>query len=247
MKKIILSIVSICLFSVTTMAQSTTERVFDKYRFSIFAGPSFNSLKPANASADSYNLTKKKGNVGFSFGLNAEWNLNDRYTAYTGLGITTRGGSINAAKSSIDSANNIYLNSANVTYKLKYLTIPLGLKLKAAQIDKMKIFAQTGLDLGILISQKGDFNGNLYDGTPAIVVSNAKLNDVAKSVPVNLGWCIGLGGEYAFSREHSAYATLLYRNGITDVTTPNSNKAGYKFSDGNIRSNSFVICIGYYF
>jgi hypothetical protein len=49
------------------------------------------------------------------------------------------------------------------------------------------------------------------------------------------------------NKSNSFYALLLYRNGITDATTPQTNSDGFKFSDGNIRSNTFSLRVGYYF
>jgi hypothetical protein len=78
-------------------------------------------------------------------------------------------------------------------------------------------------------------------------ISNSKLKGFANSVPLNLGWSIGVGGEYELNKSNSFYALLLYRNGITDATTPQTNSDGFKFSDGNIRSNTFSLRVGYYF
>jgi opacity protein-like surface antigen len=248
MKKIILT-----LFAISSICQHgfgkkvNTDDIFDKYRFSIFAGYGINTLKPVNSTASNYAVTNQKSKGNFNFGISADWVLNDRYTAFSGIGIDWRGGTISAVHDTMNALAANYLRSTNVNYQLQYLTIPVGLKLKAAEFDKVKLFAQTGLDLAILLSQKGDYTGVLASGLPSTPIANSKLKGSASALPVNFGWSLGVGAEYKLNKNNSFYATILYRNGITDATTPQFNDNGKKFADGNIRSNTFGLRIGYYF
>lgn len=249
MKKLNLLALSIlCMFSTQLHAQeSDTAQLIKNVRISLFVGPTFNSLKSTAASSDNYQITKGDNNVGFSFGLNADYNINSNYAIYTGLGLDWRGGGIKVVHDSTKQLESGYLKDADVKYKkMQYLTIPLGLKLKAVESGKMKVYVQTGLDLGILLSQKGDYIFKLADNTIESK-TNEKLRNKATVFPINIGWCIGLGTEYKLNPEHSIFAAMLYRNGFIDATTPNSNDESYKFSDGNIRSNALVIRVGYFF
>lgn len=254
MKKITLLITAALLScSHLLLAQdSKAERVFKTYKFSLYTGPSFNSLRPvantATAEKEKYNIAKVKGSVGFSLGLQAEYNINDRYGVFSGVSLDWRGGQISATNVQNDTmgVSIDYTRQSIVKYKLQYLTIPLGLKMKAAQFDKIKVFAQTGIDLGLLLSQKGDYVIRKSD-KKIEAEEKVKLGSVAKCIPVNLGWMLGVGGEYELTDKNSVYLTLLYRNGFVDVTTPQSNSNGYKFADGNIRFNSFAIRLGYIF
>ena len=248
-KLLLLSLLLTTIFSSTMNAQeeSKTDKIFRTFRFGLFVGPTFNTLKPTAASSDDYTITKGKTNVGFSFGINADYNMNERYTIYTGVGMDWRGGQIMAVHDTTKSLSSGYLKNADVMYKkMQYLTIPLGLKLKAVEFDQVKIFAQTGFDLAILLSQKGDYTYRLANDS-ILSKSNEKLGGIATVVPINFGWSIGVGAEYILNDKNSFYATLLYRNGFVDATTPKTNDAGLKFSDGNIRSNTFAIRVGYYF
>jgi hypothetical protein len=246
MKGKILSLLAVTFFSASSFAHDANSNdILDQYRFSLFAGIGFNGLKPINTTSGDYSVSKTKGKTGFIFGISADRNLNERYTAFTGLGIDWRGGSINSSTESLPQDK--YLKSALVDYKYQYLTIPIGLKMKATEIDNIKVYVQTGFDIGLLLSQKGNYYGVLASGAKAPAISNSKLKGFANSVPLNLGWSIGVGGEYELNKSNSFYALLLYRNGITDATTPQTNSDGFKFSDGNIRSNTFSLRVGYYF
>ncbi len=118
--------------------------------------------------------------------------------------------------------------------------------MQAAAFDKIKVFANVGGEVAFLLANKGNYstvlaNDSIASGT------NIKLNGVSKAVPFNAGWHVGVSGEYELQNGSAAFIGFLYRNNIIDATTPKLNNQGYRFSDGNIRQNSFAIRIGYYF
>jgi hypothetical protein len=251
MKKLLLLslLTGVLPFSKLSAQESKVDRIFKTYRFGLFVSPTFNSLRPTSGTYEYYNVTKGEGNVGFSFGLVADYNINERYTVFSGLGLDWRGGGINAQFDTSRVLSPDYVSKANVTYKHQYLTIPLGLKMMATQVDNFKIYAQTGIDLALLLSNRGKVDMLKQDGTTLVNTSTVNLNQesIAKAVPINLGWQIGPGIEYDINGKNAVFLTLLYHNGFTDATRPQGNKSKFKFSDGNIRSNSFMIRFGYFF
>lgn len=241
------------LGSVANAQTTKADELFKTFRFGLYLGPTFNSMRPTAGATDNYAVTKVKGNVGFSFGINADYNVNERYTIFTGLGLDWRGGTIKSTfvpSTSKSAPDKGYAQSAEIKYRSQFMTIPIGLKMKAFEVSDVKIFAQTGFDFAFAISNKGDYAFTFSDTTrkpeSAKTVKLGK-DGFAKMVPFNLGWSIGLGAEYPVSEKNAVYAALLYRNGFVDGTTPQSNKDGYKFSDGNVRSNTFAIRVGYFF
>jgi hypothetical protein len=250
MKKLLaLTLLAATLWTAPAKADDKVDNIFKTYRFGLFVSPTFNSLRATSGKFENYNITKGNGNVGFSFGIVADYNINDRYTVFSGLGLDWRGGGINASYDTTKPLDVDFAKRANIEYKQQYLTIPLGLKLKATQVDKLKIYAQTGFDLGLLLSNRGKADLVLSNNSKISnsEVVNLNKEGLAKAVPVNLGWHIGPGVEYDLNGKNAVFASILYRNGFTDATRPQNNKAGYKFSDGNIRSNTIAIRIGYFF
>lgn len=242
------------LGSVANAQTTKADELFKTFRFGLYLGPTFNSMRPTAGATDNYAVTKVKGNVGFSFGINADYNVNERYTIFTGLGLDWRGGTIKSTfvqSASLSAPKSGYLKSAEIEYRSQFMTIPIGLKMKAFEVSDVKIFAQTGFDFAFAISNKGDYSVLFANDTTGVPVKAEKVklgkDGFAKMVPFNLGWSIGLGAEYPVSEKNAVYAALLYRNGFVDGTTPQSNKDGYKFSDGNVRSNTFAIRVGYFF
>ena len=93
----------------------------------------------------------------FSVGLNAELNLNEKYTIYSGIGLDWNGGGMNASHDTSSALDPKYVSSAEVDYKTQFLSVPLGLKMYAAEFGDIRVFAQTGIDVSLLLSQKGNY------------------------------------------------------------------------------------------
>jgi hypothetical protein len=252
MKKTLTILIIAFTYASSLFAQKTkSDEIFDTYRFSLYAGPSFNSMKPTASVAENYEVKKNGGQIGFSFGINADYHLTERYTLYTGLGMDWRGGKINSNLPTGATIPSKYVKGANVKYNTQYLTIPIGLKMTATTFDKIKIQVLTGFDLGILLAQKGDatlYTKNTITGNDTILnFEKQKLGGLATVVPITLGWSLGIGGEYDLNGKNAIMAQLIYRNGFVDITNPKTNEEGKRFSDGNIRSNTLAIRIGYAF
>ena len=122
-KKISMSLFIVLASVSTLLAQKD---VFKTFRFGIYTGPTFNSLRPVANEADGYTIDKIKGNVGFSLGICADYNINERYSLFTGLSLDWRGGTL-AVQDKDSSVQSGYIYKNEVKYKLQYLTVPLGL------------------------------------------------------------------------------------------------------------------------
>lgn len=251
MKKLILCLTFIGFIGqVAVKAQDTKiEETFKTYRFGLFVGPSINSLSPASQVFNGYEISKQKGNLGLSFGLTVDYNVNDRYTISSGVSLDWRGGAISSTKDTLTPIENGYAQQGVVTYKQQYMTIPIGLKLRAIEKDNMSFFVQTGFDISLLLSNRGTSDIINANGLPIPNRGIVNLNQegIGKAFPINFGWFIGPGMEYQINEANSIFVALIYRNGFTDVTAPQNNKNGSRFSDGNIRSNALGLRIGYYF
>lgn len=251
MKKLFLSIIAFGFLGHTAViAQDTKiEETFKTYRFGLYVGPSINSLRPASQVFNGYEVQKEKGNLGLSFGLTVDYNVNERYTISSGISLDWRGGSLSSTKDTLTPIENGYAQQGVVNYKQQYMTIPVGLKLRAIEKNNMSFFVQTGFDISLLLSNRGTSDIIKANGTPIVNRGIVNLNQegVGKAFPINFGWFIGPGMEYRINDNNAIFISLIYRNGFTDVTSPQNNKDGFRFSDGNIRSNSLGLRIGYYF
>ncbi len=241
-KKSIFLAFALCLAN-QIFAQSKAEEILTRYRFGLFGGVGYSSLKPTSSKAGTdyiYDVAKNNGKLAIEFGLNIEKGINKRYSFYSGLGLNWMGGSITSTKNVFtgkDSSS--YANSAAMKYKLQYLQVPFGLKLKATSIDRFQIYTQLGLDAGILIGRKANYT---IDGATN---TNEKLG-IKTLNPISLGFQAGIGTEFEVTDNNSAFAGILYHNGFLDHTFP-LQRGTKPFNDGNVRGNVITVRIGYYF
>ncbi len=261
MKKITWILLGIAsIYTSNLQAQSTgsakLDRVIKDYRLGVYVGLGTSSLKPKSNETDHYAVKKTGGKLATSVGIIGEKNFDDRYGAYIGIGMDWSGGSMQSvlkAAAPITTTDSItYAKDAEVLYKLQHLTIPLGLKLKAANIENIRIFTQVGVDLNVVLSKKGNYTITQNKaGALATSKDNIKLEGV-KVAPANIGWHFGVGAEYALKSKNAVSATILYHNSfLPNLTDPSkftdATKGQYKFEDGKTTANTIAIRIGYFF
>lgn len=233
-----------------------------KTRFGLVVAPNISWMKPTSTKSNDrlYNIESGGSNIGFSWGLMADYFFTSNYGIATGFQLNTTGGIIEATydinNNNIPSTQNIVKN-ARFDYKLQYLEIPFGLKLLSDELSGgVKVFGNIGVTLGINLSKKATYevvytdtaNGVSIDRT--VSGDNEKLRGGLAITPVLFQLNLGGGLEYPLTDKLSFYAGIFFNNGFTpDVTTPKEIDLDYKgsFSDGNTRLNNVSLRLGIFF
>ncbi|TCO07676.1 porin family protein [Natronoflexus pectinivorans] len=180
------------------------------FRFSFVLTPQISWMK-----SDHQNVDDKGSRAGYNFGVLMDRFFGHNYAFATGLTINTTGG-----KLSYDTGEEVF----SQRYNLKYLEVPLGLRLRSEDIRRTNIYGRFGLSPQINI-QAQDGNGNS-------ISSEVRFFD--------LGYHLGGGIEYSVGGRNALMIGLLFNNGFTDIT----NKSG--FNDKSIL-NRFVFEFGFIF
>ncbi len=162
--------------------------------------------------AENSSLLKSSGmNLGIEGGLVIENYFTKNYALNTGIRLGTYGAKLVYNDSIVlqtDDSEELIRRSTEVNYKLQYITIPVGLKLKTNQIGFLTYYALIGFTPQINISAKADA-GHLLDNA-----------GVSKEVGLfNLAYHFGAGIEYGIGGSTSIVAGLVYNNGFIDVLT----------------------------
>lgn len=256
MRKILLTSLLGLIVTVANAQETGTNETglagfINKYRISLTAGIGSSNLKPTSTNSGgnyNYTVSKIKGRTSYALGLSAEKRIDRRYSIYTGLSMEWLGGTILADKPVFTAADsNEYARSANYTYKLQYLNVPIGLKLKATSIEKFTVYGLVGLDLGIPIGRKANYTVAKYIAADSIANTGEKI-PFASIVPISLAYQVGIGSEFKITEDNSAYCSILYRNGFIDHTNPEKlGKAKASFKDGIVRSNNLSFRVGFFF
>ncbi len=202
MKKLILFLgLSLLIFTVSAQ---------ESIRLSFSASPSINWM-----TSGMKEISRGRATAGFDFGLNADiyFDTQERYALTTGLLINNTGGELDYYwPDHFTFAGESINPGSSIRYRLKYLEVPLAIKLKTSQYHRWTYWGQFGLSSFINIGAKGDTNDELLD-----------KSDINEEVNLfNLAMNIGIGSEFDLGGANSLTLGLIYKNGLVDVTTDNA-------------------------
>lgn len=174
---------------------------------SFTGSPSVNWMTTNNRIAE-----REKMLLGYDFGLNGDvyFTDNERYSLLTGLQIVNTGGEISYRTNEPFQFSGSTLPSlTKIKYMLRYVDIPIAIKLKTDQYHRTRYWAQFGLSAMLNIGARGTSNDGTFNKTNI----NDELNLFNLSMDVGAGLDFDLGGN------NSVTAGLVFQNGLVDVTT----------------------------
>ena len=181
-------------------------------------------------SSDSKNVNNNSSYFGINGGLVIDKYFKKNYAFHTGISIGTQGGGLKFDDSSSVKTNDgevILQPHSTVDYKMQYITIPLGLKLKTNQIGYLTYFVLVGFTNQFRIKAKAKSTDNS--------LSNDLISDEINIY--NLAYHFGIGAEYALGQDTALSFGLVYNNGFLDVTK----------SSGNVKSRVLSLSVGIMF
>lgn len=161
-------------------------------RFSFVLSPQISWIK-----SDMDRVNNGGSKMGYNFGLLVDYFFGDNYAITSGLTINTTGGKLEY----LSSGNNTV--EARQRYNLRYIEIPMGLKLRSEDLKRMNIYGRFGLSPQLNIMAKDNDDNGISD--------EVKLLD--------LGYHIGGGIEYSVGGKNALVFGLLFNNGFMDITS----------------------------
>lgn len=197
-------------------------------RLSFTGSPSVNWMSTNNSGAENGKII-----LGYDYGLSSDlyFSEDERYSILTGLQISNTGGEISYQTNSGFQFSGITFNGpSKIKYRLRYVEIPVGIKLKTDQFRRVRYWGMLGMSPMINIDAKGSSNNG--------ALNKANINDEVNLF--NLAMNIGLGFDFDLGGNNSATAGLIFQNGLIDVTTNNA------FADKTV-INSLKLKIGLIF
>ncbi|MBZ4187980.1 porin family protein [Niabella beijingensis] len=229
MKNALLLTICCSLFGTGLFAQ---EGIYGrKVRLGFKVDPVFvNALRPLENG-----IEKDGSGFGVNYGLMADIQFADNRGAFaTGL-------EVQHAVSSLlynDAGKGLYRDEAagaaqRYKLKLKYVQIPLSIKLKTNENNGFRWWGQFGTYVGALIGSRLNYSfGNTSDNN---------INVMSKTNKVNMGLLVGAGGEYRLAEKTDLFFGLGLENGFTDITT---NK---DWKDDKVVLNRWALRLGVFF
>jgi hypothetical protein len=197
MKRYVYAILIFCLANHVT-AQNA--------KFGVFIDPQLTWLNP-----DTRNVIGDGVAMGVNGGLVIDKYFQKNYAVQTGISIGTQAGSIKyGMETTILSfgEKDTLPPGTTVDYRMNYITVPLGLKLKSNQIGYVSYYAQLGFT--------GQINIKAHATSSEGSLDKSDISDEIRLF--NLAWHCGAGVEYAISEDTALTFGLVYQNGFVNVT-----------------------------
>ena len=206
-----------------------------KFRFGLQFSPNISWLK-ANTAGYESNGTK----MGFSYGLSFEYFISKNYLFSTGINLLKVGGklSYNTVADVSDVATLVINQPVDIEkdYTLKYIEVPLMLKLKTNEIGYLTYFGQFGFNVGFNYKSRSNFK---YPSDFILKSQKFSSDDISDEINwINLSLVIGLGVEYNISGNTALMLGITYNNGFinqldTKVNVLDANGNALIDSNGN--------------
>jgi len=204
---------------------------FGQNRFAIELSSFSNNL---NIERD---LISKENALGFGGKLVIEKPLNSEKEEYKAAFLSTGIEFANFRSKLIYDQSIINSDTINsdleIDAKSLMITIPVTLKLRTNQFGLFTPFAQLGIEPTIFLNT--DLDG--------LQVLPEETFDIQK-IPLNIPLLISAGAEVSLTEQNSAYASLFYRIGLTNILQDKFDDEG---DSQAIRLNNLGVRVGYLF
>ncbi|MCK9616430.1 MAG: PorT family protein [Lentimicrobiaceae bacterium] len=199
----VLFILIFLMVSIHAGAQKTN------YNLGFRIAPNLGWLKP-----DAEDFVSKGSHLGFSWGFVSEFELTENYLLVTGFNVLQNRGELKYREQMAIPPDSILLEGWNHRkYSLKYLQIPLTLKLRTNELGYFRYYGQIGLGTGFLISAKTD--EDFYSGTQTKGSENKNIyDDISK---IRLSLLLEAGVEYKIEGFSTLVFGIRFDNGFTNV------------------------------
>ena len=163
--------------------------------------------------SDNKDVMNDGARPGLNFGLTFNKYFAENYAFSTGINLISSGGNL-IYNDTIDLMLNnttTVLPGNRVTYKIKYLSVPLGLKLQSNQIGYVTFFTDLGIDPKFVLGGKAEI--------PSIGIE--KENAVNELNNFNMGYHITGGIEYSLGGTTALVFGLSFDSNFIDITKEN--------------------------
>ena len=203
----------IALFVLIVAAHAMARAQFKPYTFGFKVAPAIGWVHTDTKGYDG------GSSMSFSWGFASEFNFTENHCIATGINFQFNNGTITYPDlRNIDGTDELV--SVNRKLRVKYLQIPLTLKMRTEEKNNMSFFGQFGLGTGFRFRADGKDEYSSPSGA-TVTESNNIDGDVAF---MRESLIVGLGMEYRISSGNMVSVGLTLDNGFTDILS-GSNKA----------------------
>ncbi len=178
------------------------------FRFGLKASPNISWFRTET----SY-YTNDGLKLGFSYGLIVDYKLTDNYAIGTGVNILRTGGKLKY-RIMYDTGTQQIDTEKRREHYLRYLEIPLTLKLSTGEIGFMTYYGQFGLGLGTNLKATADDRVYISEGS-TLRTTDVDISDEIRFL--RAGLILGAGVEYNMGGRTSLLGGVTFHNGFSNT------------------------------
>lgn len=189
-------------------------------------------------------FSKDGSSLRLSWGFVSDFQFAEKYFFSTGFNVLSTGGSMkypDYLKFGNDTVARLGEISRN--YSIKYIEIPLSIKMKTRQFGDLTYFAQIGMGLGMRISAKSDDDFYINGYTTALRITNNKIEDQVNFL--RLSMILSAGVEYNMGGSTFLFGAFTFNNGFTNIFDFKNNIPPFVSADA--ASNAVQLSVGLMF
>ncbi|MFM1745644.1 MAG: hypothetical protein RLZZ630_1581 [Bacteroidota bacterium] len=183
---------------VLVMSYQLSSAQEQRFHFGLKVIPSMAWIKSDTKSAE-----RDGRSIGFGYGVQTEFKIQENYAISTGVQVNYRGGSL---KHTIPANGTVPEAVTTVDYNLQYVEVPFTLKMMTNEFNKIRYYGQFGFSPGIAIRAKSD---------PEAMPDDDDFMDYTNMM--NLNMIVGAGVHYTISGSTVLFAGLEFNNGFLNV------------------------------
>jgi len=230
MKRLILPLLFTSLFT-TAHAQEAS------FRLGIKVAPNFAWLR-----SDSKDLQSDGSRLGISFGLLGDLRLDNagKYFFSTGIIYNNIGGTFKA-DGTYDIGGVSTVVKSEQDLKLRYLEIPLTVKLRTITDKPLNLYAQVGTSAAFNLRARTDVTTTSTPGGTTTLEDEDVIDDVAL---FKLGLVVGAGIEYSIASGPTLFGGLTYNNAFTNTLDSDAKKLSVNGNKSKLFANYLEITLG---
>ena len=205
------------IFAIVLIAvsQTATVNAQQSIGFGVHVNPLFGWF-----TSDNSDVTSKGASAGFNFGLTFNRYFWENYAFSAGISLITAGGSLAYSDTTVYRLRTIteVLPGSKIKYEVKYLTFPIGMKLRSNQIGYFSLFTDIGLDPKFALGGKLEIPSHNID----------KENANKELVRLSIGYHVTGGIEYSLGGNTSVNIGVNFDNNFTNIIKNNNNRPSAK-------------------